>query len=114
MIRKLLPEWGTPNRSPAGVPVTSPRTMTRSPATSTSLMSNFMSGMVLAKFETTLIDVAPARDIEQAVPGRDGGAGLFFGEAAHGFFLKVDARLGRPRAIRGWEVKDHTAIKPRM
>src|SRR2546429_9690715 len=31
MILKLLPLWGTPKRSPAGVPVTSPRTMTRSP-----------------------------------------------------------------------------------
>src|SRR6266851_3649500 len=50
-------------------------------------------------------DVAPARDIEQAVPGRDGGAGLFFGEAAHGFFLKVDARSGRRRATRGREAR---------
>src|SRR6266404_4946294 len=37
MILKLLPLGGTPKRSPAGVPVTSPRTMTRSPATRTSL-----------------------------------------------------------------------------
>lgn len=95
--------------------------------------------MVLAKFETTLIDVsrpqhspgarlvvfrqdllldgfdvAPARDVEQAVPGRDGGAGLFFGETTHGFFLMVDARLGPPRAIRRREVRDHTAITSNM
>ena len=31
MIRKLLPVCGTPKSSPAGVPVTSPRTITRSP-----------------------------------------------------------------------------------
>src|SRR5260370_15539838 len=43
-----------------------PRTMTRSPATSTSLMSNFMSGMVFEKFETTLIDVSRP----QHSPGR--------------------------------------------
>src|ERR1700687_2215658 len=58
MILKLLPECGTPNSSPEGVPVTSPRTITRSPATSTSLMSNFMSGMVFAKLLTTLIEVS--------------------------------------------------------
>src|SRR2546427_10958296 len=69
MILKLLPVCGTPKRSPAGVPVTSPRTMTRSPATSTSLTSNFMSGMDLAKPPTTLIEASrpqhsPARHHE--------------------------------------------------
>jgi hypothetical protein len=38
--------------------LTSPRTMTRSPATRTSLMSNFMSGMDLAKPPTTLIEAS--------------------------------------------------------
>ena len=52
--------------SPAGVPVTSPRTMTRSPATSTSLISNLMSGMDLAKPPTTLIDASRP----QHSPGR--------------------------------------------
>src|SRR5260221_283401 len=47
---------GTPNRAPEGVPETFPRTITRFPETSTSLMSNFMSGIDLAKFATTFID----------------------------------------------------------
>ena len=63
---EALAVCGTPNSSPAGVPVTSPLTITRSPATSTSLMSNFMSGMELAKLPTTLIEVSRP----QHSPGR--------------------------------------------
>src|SRR5439155_26817604 len=51
MIRKLLPVCGTPKSSPAGVPLTSPRTMTRSPETRTSLMSNFMLSIPNMKFD---------------------------------------------------------------
>src|SRR5262249_28084692 len=63
---KLLPVGGTPNNSPASVPVTSPRTMTRSPARRISLMSNFMSGTDVAKPPTTLIEVSRP----QHSPGR--------------------------------------------
>src|SRR5262245_22338028 len=69
MIRKLLPVCGTPNRSPADVPLTSPCTMTRSPATRTSLISNFMSGIALAKPPTTLIKPRYAR---REIRGDDG------------------------------------------
>src|SRR2546427_8503573 len=65
MIRKLLPECGTPNRSPAGVPLTSPRTMTRSPETRTSLMSNFISGIDLAKPPTTLMELSRPQRSEE-------------------------------------------------
>src|SRR2546426_3812360 len=66
MIRKLLPVCGTPKSSPAGVPLTSPRTMTRSPETRTSLMSNFMLGIDLAKPPTTLMEASRP----QHSPGR--------------------------------------------
>ena len=57
---------GTPAGDLFGVPLTSPRTITRSPETRTSLMSNFMSGMDLAKPPTTLIEVSRP----QHSPGR--------------------------------------------
>src|SRR5947208_16723449 len=72
MIRKLLPVCDAPNSSPAGVPVTSPRTMTRSPETRISLMSNFMSGIDLAKPPTTLTEASRP----QHSPGRYPQAGL--------------------------------------
>jgi len=48
------------------VPATSPRTTIRSPATSTSLMAKVISGIVAAKFDTTLIEVSRP----QHSPGR--------------------------------------------
>jgi hypothetical protein len=39
-------------------------------------------------------DVAAGGDVEQAVPGRDHGAGLVLGEAGHGSFLNADTPSG--------------------
>src|SRR5882757_6402353 len=46
MILKLFPEAGIPRKVPEGVPDPSPRTIIRSPATRTSLISHFRSGKV--------------------------------------------------------------------
>src|SRR3982074_837603 len=44
MILKLFPEAGIPRKAPEGVPDPSPRTIIRSPAIRTSLISHFRSG----------------------------------------------------------------------
>src|SRR6267142_6468249 len=46
MILKLFPEAGIPRKVPEGVPDPSPRTIIRSPATRTSLISHFRSGKI--------------------------------------------------------------------
>jgi hypothetical protein len=45
-------------------------------------------------------NVAAAGDVKQAVPGRDGGAGLRFSEAGYGFFLDADRGLNGLRLAR--------------
>src|ERR1700722_4400882 len=46
MILKFFPEAGIPRKVPEGVPDPSPRTIIRSPATRTSLISHFRSGKI--------------------------------------------------------------------
>src|ERR1700720_4853965 len=50
MILKFFPEAGIPRKVPEGVPDPSPRTIIRSPATRTSLISHFRSGKIAPRF----------------------------------------------------------------
>src|SRR5260370_15549116 len=106
MIRKLLPLCGTPNKSPAGVPVTSPRYavardqhfldvefhvrnrvgeirdhLDRGVAAPAFARQIAGAGFVILRQDLFLngFDVAAAGDIEQAVPGCDDGAGCWLG-----------------------------------
>src|SRR6266436_1418813 len=50
MILKFFPEAGIPRKVPEGVPDPSPRTIIRSPAIRTSLISHFRSGKIAPRF----------------------------------------------------------------
>ena len=66
MILKLFPEARMPRKTPEGVPDASPRTITRSPATRTSLISHFTSGKASPRLLNPPINFA--RGMQTSLP----------------------------------------------
>jgi hypothetical protein len=56
----------------------------------TRALEDFKNGKIRVLVAT---DIAARGNVEQAVPRRDDGSGLFFGEAGHGCFLGAEGCL---------------------